>query len=140
MYVAYKPNRMKAITTFSLVLFIAGFAYAKPFPTNNFSKSTSAVVQTTSVFGTFHAHREGDFASLNWNVNADGISAFAIERSYDGEFFDMIDAVTPDPTRWNRYTDATVEPGIIYYRVVAWMDDGTIEYSTTEVVKIVKHK
>jgi len=134
------PTCMKTISTLSLVLLIASTSYSKPLPTSDFSTAPIGVVKTTGVFGTFHAHRQGDFASLNWDANIEGVSAFAIERSYDGEFFDMIDAVTPDPSHWNRYTDTTVEPGIIYYRVVAWMEDGSIEYSTTEVVKIVKHK
>jgi hypothetical protein len=97
-------------------------------------------VNLADVFGSFHVHRQGDFATLDWNASIEGVSAFAIERSYDGEYFDMIDAVSPDASRWNRYTDITVEPGIIYYRVAAWMEDGTIQYSTIETVKIVKHK
>jgi len=131
---------MKTLTTLTLVVFATSLAYARPFPPNKFSNAPTTVVKTTTVFGTFHVHRQGDFASLNWNGNTEGVSAFAIERSYDGEYFDMIDAVTPDPSKWNRYTDATVEPGTIYYRVAAWMEDGTVEYSTIEVVRIVKHK
>ena len=130
---------MKTITTFSVVLLLTASAFAKQFPVNK-SASAITVVQATGVFETFHIHRQGDFATLDWNANVEGVSAFAIERSYDGEFFDMIDAVVPDPSHWNKYTDSSVEPGVIYYRVVAWMDDGSIEYSTIESVKIVKHK
>jgi len=91
------PTCMKTISTLSLVLLIASTSYSKPLPTSDFSTAPIGVVKTTGVFGTFHAHRQGDFASLNWDANIEGVSAFAIERSYDGEFFDMIDAVTPDP-------------------------------------------
>jgi hypothetical protein len=131
---------MKTIITLSSVLLLSVFAFAKQSPSNHSSTITIAVTQATGVFGTFHVHRQGDFATLDWNANIEGVSAFAIERSYDGEFFDMIDAVAPDASHWNKYTDTSVEPGIIYYRVVAWMDDGSIEYSTIETVKIVKHK
>ena len=131
---------MKTMTALSLVLLLAGSVYAKQFPSSVNYNAPALVVKVTDVFGTFHVHRQGDFATLDWNVNVEGVSSFTIERSYDGEFFDVVDAVAPDESRWNRYTDNTVEPGIIYYRVSALMEDGTVEYSTIEIVKIVKHK
>ena len=112
---------------------------AKQIPANNGSYSIT-LGKLADVFGAFHAHRQGDFASLNWNVVSDEVASFRIERSYDGEFFTTVDEVSPSDSRWNRYTDNSVEPGIIYYRVIAIMNDGTEESSSTEVVKIVKHK
>ena len=132
---------MKTFTSFALALIIiAGNAYGKPLPISKNAVSNFSSKQLSDVFETFHIHRQGDFASLNWNVSAGNVVSFNIERSYDGIFFDPIATVTPDDSRWNRYTDETVEPGIIYYRITAVMDDGSNERSATESVKIVKHK
>ena len=133
---------MKTITTLGLaLLIIAGFANGKPShqgisPVSNFTSK-----QLAEVFGTFHVHRQGDFASLNWNVTSENVASFNIERSYDGTNFELVAIVLPNAARWNRYTDQTVEPGIIYYRIIAVMNNGSPdEYSATEMVKIVKHK
>ncbi len=129
-------------TALSLVvlLTVSASASAKPIPANNIHVSR-IVAKSSDVFGAFHIHRQGDFASLNWNVTSDAATSFVIERSYDGEFFDEIDEVSADPKRWNRYTDNTVEPGIIYYRISAYdANGGLLGVSSTEVVKIVKHK
>jgi hypothetical protein len=131
---------MKAIMSFTLASFIlAGAAYAKPLPQEN-PVATISPKKMADAFGAFHVHRQGDYASLNWNVVTGNVLLFNIERSYDGEFFELIAIVTPESTRWNRYVDKTVEPGVIYYRIIAVMNDGADEWSTTESVKIVKHK
>ena len=133
---------MKTTTTFifAALFIIIGSAVAKPTPSVVISKSKITVVKPAAVFGTFHAHRQGDFASLNWNVLTDEATSFIIQRSYDGEFFQDVAEVTPAGGRWNRYTDNTVEPGLIYYRIVAYSNGEAIETSATELVKIVKHK
>ena len=134
---------MKTITTLALALIItAGTAYAKPLPLSNSPISKITSKQMAEVFGTFHAHRQGNFASLNWNVTTGNVASFRIERSYELDFFvvETIATVTPSEGRWNRYTDQTVEPGLIYYRLIAVMNDGSEEYSPIESVKIVKHK
>ncbi len=130
---------MKAITTLALVFIVsASNANNAPVPQTCFSKVS--VKHLADVFSTFHVHRQGDFASLNWNVNSDNIASFSIERSYDNDFFSFLINVTPDAGRWNRYLDTSVEPGFIYYRITAVMNDGSVEESTVEMVKIVKHK
>jgi hypothetical protein len=131
---------MKAITTVMLGLLVSGSIVARQLPANKISNSPVSLTKVAAVFGSFTAHREHDAAALSWTANIDGVSCFAIERSYDGEFFDLIDEVAPEAGRWNRYLDNTVDPGVIYYRISAWMNDGSIETSIVQVVKIVKHK
>ena len=110
---------------------------AKPVPVTSIAHLSS---QSLSVFESFTAHRNGDVAILNWIFSSEEVTSFVIQRSYDNEFFDDIAEVTPESTHWNRYTDETVEPGIIYYRIVAFSNGVAIETSATEEVKIVKHK
>jgi len=132
---------MKPLSTIALLLLIVGStAYTRPTPEAKLSISKESTFVSAEVFGNFHVHRQGDFASLNWSVVSGNVHSFNIERSYDGEFFELIAIVTPESTRWNRYVDKTVEPGVIYYRIIAVMNSGADEWSTTESVKIVRHK
>jgi len=132
---------MKSITiTLAVVFLIVGPASAKPSPINKISVCKSEAKTLADVFGSFHVHRQHLEAALNWDVLTDNVSSFIIERSYDGEFFSSVAEVNPSATRWNRFNDNTVEPGLIYYRIIAVMNDGTLEYSPTELVKIVRHK
>jgi hypothetical protein len=133
------PIPMKAITTLALV-FVVFTSNGNNAPVPQTCFSNLSVKHLTDVFSTFHIHRQGDFASLNWNVNSDDIVSFTIDRSYDGQFFSFLDNVTPDAGRWNRYLDTSVEPGFIWYQITAVMKDGSSEQSTIEMVKIVKHK
>ena len=129
-------------TTITIVvsLLISTVSFSKPITSFPVQPINVCKAKAGEVFGTFHVHRQGDFASLNWNVTTDGVTSFVIERSYDGEFFNKIAEVSPDAARWNRYTDNTVEPGVIYYRITAYDDGVAVETSSTEMVKIVKHK
>lgn len=128
----------------AFLLTVSGSTFAKPTPTTNFRASKIAT-KVADVFGSFHVHRQGDFASLNWNMTNDAATSFLVERSYDPDtdvqFFSPVAEVSADAARWNRYTDKTVEPGVIYYRITAYDANGEIVgVSSIESVKIVKHK
>ncbi len=125
------------ISTLTFFFAITASVFAKPLPVITIAYSSS---KTVEVVANFTAHRQGDAAILNWNVLSDEATSFKIERSYDNEWWEGIADVTPEATHWNRYTDNTVEPGLIYYRIAAYLDDFRIETSATELVKIVKHK
>ena len=60
-------------------------------------------------------------------------------RLYDGTYFDNLDEVGVSPNHWNKYKDNT-DPGFIYYRIIAVMNDGSLEYSPVEMVDIVVHR
>lgn len=99
----------------------------------------SSVSTSSGVFSTFQAHRKQNGAALAWTVNTPGIDEFVIERSYDGSFFETIDHVPPATSARNRYDDNSVLPGYIYYRAKAVLADGTVDYSETVMVRIVRH-
>lgn len=106
--------------------------------------STTPELQISKVFsvnnfGSFNVHRQHNSAALSWGFNSADVSGFIIQRSYDGTNFDTIDQVGLSSARWNRYLDNTVEPGIIYYKIIAIMNDGSREDSPVSSVRIVKH-
>ena len=131
------------ILAFAFLFVTVSSIFAKPLPTSAISQHSKSLQQTT-VFESFTAHRQGDAAILNWIFSSEEVTSFVIERSYDFDpnerFFTPIAEVCPDAAHWNRYTDETVEPGIIYYRIVAYSNGVAIETSSVEEVKIVKHK
>lgn len=92
-----------------------------------------------SDFKHFRVHREGKAGvTLNWGVASPDVMQFAIERSYDGEFFEELATVPANGSANYRYKDNNVFPGFIYYRVKASFSDGTEKYSTVESVRIVQ--
>lgn len=125
---------MKTFMSFALVamLFVG---IASSFSTTAQFESTQNKKGTTG-FDYFRVHRQGSGVSLNWS--APGAETFQIERSYDGEFFDLIASVEAGAVSKLKYLDQSVFPGVIYYRVAAVMADGSVEYSEVESVRIVK--
>lgn len=99
----------------------------------------SPVSAASGTFSTFMAHRKQNGVALAWTVNTPGVDGFIIERSYDGTFFETIDHVPPAAGARNRYEDNSVLPGHIYYRAKAVLADGTVDYSETVMVRIVRH-
>ena len=102
------------ILAFAFLFATIGSTLAKPLPSSAILSHRFSGIQQTPVFESFTAHRNGDAAILNWIFSSEEVTSFVIQRSYDNEFFNDIAEVTPESTHWNRYTDETVEPGIIY--------------------------
>jgi hypothetical protein len=92
------------------------------------------------MFQRFLVHRQHNDAALAWAMTSnEGVMGFVIERSYDGVYFDYLDETGVDNGAWNRYRDTSVYPGLIYYRIIAVMEDGTTVTSAIEMVRIVRH-
>ena len=107
-------------------------------------KTRIAQVSSTSSsvnFGRFNAHRQQKGIGLSWNMVAnDRIQGFVIERSYDGEWFEEVGQAGFQSSNHYRFTDGSVYPGYLYYRVIAILEDGTEDVSATECVRIVSRK
>ena len=99
------------------------------------------VKKINTSFGSFNAHRQGKGVTLTWTtaIPAD-IDAFEVERSVDGEFYDVVASSGCDNNTRFKWTDELVFPGYNYYRVAAYKKDGSVEYSAVEVVRIVSRK
>ena len=92
------------------------------------------------MFGYFRAHRQGKGISLNWSITSPiNIAGFTIERSYDGDFYDVINQMNRGAALKFSWKDDFVFPGLIFYRIGCVMTDGSVQYSSIESVRIVKH-
>jgi hypothetical protein len=91
-----------------------------------------------ATFKQFNVHRQGSDVSLNWSIASFSVTEFRIERSYDGEFFDVIGTMPCSGTAIHRYRDVSVFPGTIWYRITALKADQTEESAATESVRLMK--
>lgn len=111
----------------------------------NASASTNPLMQpSTKVFsvnnfGSFNVHRQHHSAALSWTHDSGNVSFFSIKRSYDGSNFQTIHQQAPGSGQRNKFLDATVEPGTIYYQIIAVSNDGSKEESPVATVRIVRH-
>lgn len=87
------------------------------------------------------AHRQQQVAALRWHVNAPAeVAGFEVERSYDGEFYDVIAALDCNNQAMHQHTDSEVFPGNTHYRVKAYLFNGDVVYSDVATVRIVQKK
>lgn len=70
---------------------------------------------------------------IEWSLDAIfGISHFQVQRSFFSDFSQLINVaeVAPDPDEINyHYNDPFINSAGSYYRIAAYLDDGSIEYS-----------
>jgi hypothetical protein len=106
---------------------------ASPLPVSNVAKAFNG-------FDAFHAHRQHNSVAMAWTHTSSTVTNFIIQHSYDGISFNTIDQVPCESGGWNNYKDDAALPGFNYYRIGAVLSDGTIDYSDTECVRIVRRK
>ena len=120
--------------------FIALF-FVLIFTSSYVSTKIDASAETTAKsasFKQFIVQRQGAGAALIWSVSTSNVVEFAIERSYDGTYFETIGSCPCNGTTTHRYTDKSIYAGTIYYRITAIKADQSVEKSATESVPNVK--
>jgi len=127
---------MKTITISTLLLVLA-------IATSSFIVSRQVVPNTTE--GTqsiehLRIHRQGKGVALTWTVSSSDAQRFNVERSYDGENFDVIHSVESNGASRYKYNDEDVFPGLIYYRITTVDANGLEENSAVATVTIVRKK
>lgn len=133
---------MKKLFVFA-VAFIAftGFTFSGK---NDIKQTYSSAVTKNNaqeMFGYFRIHHQTkNNVVLNWGITSPaGVSSFTVERSYDGEFFDVINQVACNNAVKFSWKDEGIYPGYIYYRIGCITNDGKATYSSTEVIRVVQH-
>lgn len=119
------------IALFSVLIFTSSYVSSK------IDASKETTTQTGS-FKQFIVHRQGSDVALSWSVTTSNVVEFAIERSYDGEYFESIGSMPCNGTTTNHFKDVAVYPGTIWYRISAIKADQSVETSATESVRFVK--
>ena len=132
---------MKKLFVFA-VAFIAftGFTFSGKNETvaNNTTTSVSAnVAHDFTYFRTHHQSKKN--VVLDWGIDSPaGVSCFTVERSYDGEFYDVISEPACNSSTRFSWKDEGIFPGTIYYRIGCVMNDGSCHYSAIETIRVVQ--
>jgi len=120
-----------------LCMFVLLSGMATPLPKNKQLNVSSAAFNDE--FTRFNGHRQQNGIMLTWTFTSpNNAVSFVIERSYDGTYFETAAEIAPGAGR-NQYKDNAVYPGYTHYRIKALMYDGSVIYSHTEVVRIVRN-
>ena len=132
---------MKKLFVFA-VAFIAftGFTFSGKNESVAYKAAPSVSANAAHDFTYFRTHPQTKKnVVLDWGIDSPaGVSCFTIERSYDGDFYDVINQVACNNAVRFSWKDEGVFPGVIYYRIACNMNDGTTHYSSTESIRIVQ--
>lgn len=129
---------MKSLITSALLLAFAIAGSSFVLSTQRLEKN---IVNANGPGGPLRAHRQGKDIALTWSAAGGNIARYHVERSYDGEMFELIDQVENTGASVYRFKDLEVPPGYLYYRICS-IDAGNniISVSPVEVVRIVQRK
>jgi hypothetical protein len=132
---------MKKLFVFA-VAFIAftGFTFSGKNEAVTSKATTYAAANVAHDFTYFRIHHQSKKnVVLNWGIDTPaGVTCFNVERSYDGDFYDVINEVACNNSVKFSWTDEGIFPGTIYYRIACNMNDGTTHYSAIETIRVVQ--
>jgi len=132
---------MKKLFVFAIA-FIAftGFTFSVNNDGVKYGATASVSTNATHEFSYFRLHPQTKKnVVLSWGITTPaGVSSFKVERSYDGDFYDVIsEPACNNSTRFS-WKDEGVYPGVIYYRIGCVMSDGSVHYSDIETIRVVQ--
>jgi hypothetical protein len=129
---------MKTLTLSALLLLAAIMTSSFVLSHKVIANASAESVQNIT---SFRAHRQGKDIALTWTGVAAGVATFNVERSYDGEYFEVIGSVERTGARSYKFSDELVPPGFMYYQITCLDDNGQeVSKSAVEVVRIVQRK
>lgn len=100
----------------------------------------------STVFSVFRLHHQGRGVTATWGMTSlTDVAYFTVERTYEDAtdpyaYWEQVGTVPCNAPRSFTYTDKDVFPGVISYRVVAWMNDGSVVSSDVSQIRIVSRK
>lgn len=98
-----------------------------------------------SVFSSFRTHRQGKGVTAVWDVASNaGVVGFVLQKTYEDAtdpyaVWEDVNAVPCTGNRSYKFTDTSVFPGTITYRVSAQLADGSSVQSGNSSARIVSH-
>ena len=101
-----------------------------------------AASPTTNGFDFVRSHRQGKGATVTWAFSTGGAASFAVQRTYEDpadpySVWEPVCSMPCNSSRSYKHTDENVFPGIINYRIVALMNDGSTAMSDVTSIRIV---
>jgi len=132
---------MKKLFVFA-VAFIAftGFTFSVKNDVVTSKSYASVTASTNHDFTYFRIHHQSKKnVVLNWGITTPaGVANFRVERSYDGDFYDVINEPVCNSATKFSWKDEGIYPGVIYYRIGCVMTDGSVHYSAIETIRVVQ--
>lgn len=133
------PVNMKTSLSILLLIVIGSITMANPGKTVPQSAKKPSEITKVNGIGALNVHRQHNAVAISWTATSANITKFLVQRSYDGDWFEVIGEQTMGNGHWNRFQDKDVTPGFVYYKVTAIMTDGTTASSSVEMIRIVRH-
>ena len=130
---------MKKLFVFA-VAFIAFTGFTFSVKNDAVTNKNSVAANNYHEFSYFRIHHQSKKnVVLNWGITTPaGVSSFRIERSYDGDFYDVINEPACNNATKFSWKDEGIYPGVIYYRIGCLMNDGSCHYSDVETIRVVQ--
>ena len=95
--------------------------------------------EATKIFKFLKIRQRDKDISVVWVVSSpNDVSWFTIERSDNGESFELISDAYCGSDSTHHFFDSSILSGTIYYRVRADLKDGTSQYSEVGEIRIAK--
>jgi hypothetical protein len=130
---------MKTAISMLCVMMLFSTVHASTLPANTATVNTASA-RFNDAFTRFNGHRQQNGIMLTWSfTNAANVASFVVQRSYDGAYWETLAELPSGSGVRNQYKDEAVYPGYNHYRIVAVMNDGSVIYSATEIVRIVRN-
>jgi hypothetical protein len=125
-----------------VAIILMAFIAISATPVKPVSKTSSKKASDT--FSFLRTHRQGKGAVVTWSFSSSNASGFTVERTNEDPtdpysvWVDVGD-IACNSSRSYKCQDANPFPGLINYRVIAVMNDGSTVTSDVSTVKIMSH-
>ncbi len=133
---------MKKLTIFAITIVVFFSIAATPIPEKANPGRNS--IKSADGFSFVRTHRQGKGAVVTWAFSSTNASGFSVQRTNEDPndpysvWIDVSD-VACNSSRSYKANDANPYPGLINYRVIAVMSDGSTITSDVSTVKIMAH-
>jgi len=133
---------MKKLTIFAITIVVFFSIAATPIPGKiNPGKNAS---KSADGFSFIRTHRQGKGAVVTWSFSSTNASGFSVQRTNEDpndpySFWIDVSDVACNSSRSYKANDANPYPGLINYRIIAVMNDGSTITSDVSTVKIMAH-
>ena len=133
---------MKTLTIFAIGAFVFFSVAATPVSEKNIPAKTHS--KFFDGFSSLRSHRQGKRAVVSWSFISSNVSGFIVQRTNEDPLdpysvWVNVGNVACDMSRSYKCCDEDPFPGLINYRVIAVMNNGTTITSDITTVRIVAH-
>jgi hypothetical protein len=131
-------------TKLSVVVAIIMMAFVAIAATPIKSSSPTCSKKAADTFSFLRTHRQGKGAVVSWAFSSTSASGFTVQRTNEDptdpySVWIEVGSCSCNSSRSYKVNDANPFPGLINYRVIAVMNDGSTVTSDVSTIKIMSH-